>query len=143
MFEPLFRVIRRQPTLDTVEHEEVALDAETSDLESDAGEQDEWSPDDIEAAYLKALEAADAADATAEETIRDESGEEPMAVDLVPAAEETPAVSIVAAASALQKSAQSGPTSRQVLEAILFVGGTVTSFGVGLAVGCSASGASG
>jgi segregation and condensation protein B len=105
---------------------------EESDVDEDADTlAADFSGDDIEAAYLRALEVTDAAlegvgEASPEETAApdDPSGDPLISADSSSPAEPTPAL---AADAESPGSVQEVPraTSRQVVEALLFVGGAV------------------
>ncbi len=105
-------------------HPDTELDVETFD-EPELAEPDEgWSLDEIEAAYQQALESLDTLDATVAEAI----GEPEIAADEEPLAVGSPGrVAPEPRKSFFPSTPLEAPaptvTSRQVLEALLFVGG--------------------
>ena len=106
-------------------HPDAELDVETFD-EPEPAEQDEgWSLDDIEAAYQQALESLDTLDATVAEAIGEPeiaADEEPLAVGSLPGRVAPEPTQSFFPSTPLEAPAPT-VTSRQVLEALLFVGG--------------------
>ena len=106
-------------------HPDTELDVETFD-EPEPAEQDEgWSLDDIEAAYQQALESLDTLEATVAEAIGEPefaADEEPLAIGTLPESVVPESSKSFFSSTPLEAPAPT-VTSRQVLEALLFVGG--------------------
>ena len=102
-------------------------DAEIEELDvpAPADEGDAWSLDDIEAAYQQALESLDTLDATVAEVVGEPELEvDPDALPLAPFPEgQAPAPKQSFFSSTPLEAPPPTVTSRQVLEALLFVGG--------------------
>jgi segregation and condensation protein B len=100
-------------------------DALASDAPGLAEETENWSLDDIEAAYQQALDSLDTLDATVADALGEpepDAPEQPLAIGSI-SGEMAPAPSNSFFSSTPQEAPAPTVTSRQVLEALLFVGG--------------------